>query len=242
MEALGERHLADRTFAEVRRAIQALSARYVSSPQRREPARYLDGAGKRAAFALYFAPLHFLTLRHLVVALRACAPPPASIVDLGCGTGAAGAAWSLGCEDTPRIAGVDRHPWAVEEAGWTYARLRVDGQATRGDLTRRRLPGRGAAILAAWAANELAAPARESLRHALLAAGARGARVLVVEPIARPITPWWDDWASAFVAAGGRADVWRFAVELPEPLRALDRAAGLDHRELTCRSLYLDGR
>ena len=44
-----------------------------------------------------------------------------------------------------------------------------------------------------------------------------------------------------FVEAGGRADRWRFTAELPERLRLLDRAAGLDHRELTARSLYLPG-
>ncbi|HKQ60062.1 MAG TPA: hypothetical protein VJS92_02180, partial [Candidatus Polarisedimenticolaceae bacterium] len=42
-------------------------------------------------------------------------------------------------------------------------------------------------------------------------------------------------------AAGGRADEWRLPAELPEPLRKLDRAAGLDHRELTARSLWLAG-
>jgi hypothetical protein len=38
---------------------------------------------------------------------------------------------------------------------------------------------------------------------------------------------------------GGRADEWRFRVELPERLALMDRAAGLDHRELTGRSLWL---
>ncbi len=72
---------------------------------------------------------------------------------------------------------------------------------------------------------------------------ARGetARVLVIEPIARRPFPWWDAWAEAFLTAGGRADGWRFRADLPDRLRLLDRAAGLDHRELTGRSLWLDG-
>jgi hypothetical protein len=41
------------------------------------------------------------------------------------------------------------------------------------------------------------------------------------------------------VAAGGRADEWRFRVPLPDVVARLDRAAGLDHRELTCRSLWI---
>jgi hypothetical protein len=66
-------------------------------------------------------------------------------------------------------------------------------------------------------------------------------RVLVIEPIARGVTPWWDRTAARIAAAGGRADEWRFPVDLPRPLRLLDKAAGLDHRELTARSLYCSG-
>jgi methylase of polypeptide subunit release factors len=43
----------------------------------------------------YLGPLHFLTVREVVRALRAADPAPARVVDLGCGTGAAGAAWAL---------------------------------------------------------------------------------------------------------------------------------------------------
>jgi len=38
---------------------------------------------------------------------------------------------------------------------------------------------------------------------------------------------------------GAREDEWRFAAELPERMRLLDRAAGLDHAVLTARSLWL---
>jgi len=60
--------------------------------------------------------------------------------------------------------------------------------------------------------------------------------------VARRALAWWDDWAAAFAAAGGRADTWRFPADLPERVRILDRAAHLDHRELTGRSLYIAGR
>jgi hypothetical protein len=73
----------------------------------------------------------------------------------------------------------------------------------------------------------------------MLASGARGYPVLVVEPIAKKLSPWWDEWEKAFTAAGGRSDEWRFRVELPERLALMDKAAGLDHRELTGRSLWL---
>ena len=40
-------------------------------------------------------------------------------------------------------------------------------------------------------------------------------------------------------AAGGRADEWRFRLALPPIVAKLDRAAGLNHREITGRSLWL---
>jgi hypothetical protein len=64
----------------------------------------------------------------------------------------------------------------------------------------------------------------------------------VVEPLARGVSPWWDEWAAAFLARGGRADEWRFPAALPPTLKLLDRAAGLDHAQLTARSLFLPRR
>jgi hypothetical protein len=63
--------------------------------------------------------------------------------------------------------------------------------------------------------------------------------VLIVEPISRAISPWWDSTASRFAALGGRADEWRIPVDLPPLLKMLDHAAGLDHRELTFRTVLV---
>jgi len=74
----------------------------------------------------------------------------------------------------------------------------------------------------------------------LLEAHARGSRILIVEPIARRIAAWWGSWERAFTDAGGAANEWRFdPFVLPERQRQLGRAAGLDPRELTARSLCL---
>ena len=94
---------------------------------------------------------------------------------------------------------------------------------------------RGTAVLAAYAANELAPDGRAVLLTSLLEAHAHGSRVLVIEPIARRALPWWGDWQAAVERAGGRADEWRFPVDLPPTQLALARAAGLDPRELTAR-------
>jgi SAM-dependent methyltransferase len=236
---LEARHLVELTFPEVRRALQALSSLYVERRNRIGRGTAFDGRGKRAAFALFYGPLHYLTVREIVRALGADAPPPARVVDLGCGTGTAGAAWALEAGGRSAILGVDASRFAVEEAAWTYRSLGLAGVARRMDLLDAEPGASGEAVVAAYAANEMDQPRRKQLLGLLLKAHARGSRVLVVEPIARRPVPWWDSWRDAFSAAGGRADLWRFKVPFPERLKLLDRAAGLDHRELTARSLFL---
>jgi SAM-dependent methyltransferase len=239
VDALEARHTKSLTFAEVRRALQALSSLYVQRRGKLPEGEALGTAGKRAAFALYYGPLHFLAVRGIVRGLGASRPAPQEVLDLGCGTGVAGAAWALEAGARCRVVGVDRSGWAIEEARFTLARLGVRGETRRGDVLRAPLPGKRGAIVSAFVANELTDEAREVLLERLLAAGREGARLLVVEPIARGVTPWWPRWAEAFGGAGGRSDEWRFPAELPPRLALLDRAAGLDHRDLTARSLWL---
>jgi hypothetical protein len=240
LDALDGRHRQSLSFQEVRRSVQALSSLYVERRTRLGQGAALDGAGKRAAFATYFAPLHFLLVREIVRALGAADRPFPALLDLGCGTGAAGAAWASEISPAPRVLGVDRNPWAAAEARWTYTAFDIDGSTKALDLNTFRLPG-GTAVLAAFILNELPEEGRERWREAMLAAARRGSPVLVVEPIAKKLSPWWDDWARDFTAAGGRSDEWRFAVTLPERLALMDKAAGLNHRELTGRSLWLAG-
>lgn len=242
LAALEKRHLADLRVPEVTRALRALSSAYVERRHKVSQGATLDSRGKRAAFALFYAPLHFLMTRHIVDALGAPSTPPSSVLDIGCGTGVAGAAWALAAGGVP-VSGFDRHPWAVDEARWTYARLGLAGHARTGDASRwdgadpRPLkPGSG--VIAAYLLNELPDEARMRVEDGLFKAAERGIAILVVEPIARPLTPWWDATARRFAAIGGRADEWRFAPELPPLLKLFDKAAGLKHQALTARSLY----
>ena len=250
--ALEQRHLADFRVAEITRALRALSSAYVerrhtrlrsSSAGGQAVARGpLDSAGKRAAFALFYAPLHFLAATRVIESLPgALQPSPTAILDIGCGTGAAGAAWAVAAGGSPPISGIDRHPWAVDEARWTYRTLGLRGTARQADAVRLPRVARGAAAIAAYVLNELPGEARARTEAQLFGAAARGARVLVLEPIARGVAAWWDETAERACQAGGRVDEWRFAVDLPPLLRTLDKAAGLDHRELTVRSLWLPG-
>ena len=239
LAALDERHLASLTPSEVARALRALSSCYVERRGKLERGGALDSAGKRAAFALFYAPLHFFVTREIVRSLSHPAGGLERLIDLGCGTGSAGAAWTLESR-IAQVTGFDRHPWAVAEANWTYRQFGIAGHAIRNDITRVTLRGGpGAGILAAYAVNELTDDARAGLLPRLMAAHRSGTRVLIVEPIARRLARWWAPWEGAVVAVGGRADEWRFRVELPPRQRALAKAAGLDPRELTARSLFL---
>jgi hypothetical protein len=166
-----KRYLADLRPAEVARALRALSSAYVE--RRHAVPSGLDSAGKRAAFALYYAPLHFAATAHVVNELGAAAPPPHTIVDLGCGTGAAGAAWARAAGGTSMISGIDRHPWAVSEARWTYRVLGLHGQARAGDAAAPPRVKPGAAIVAAYLLNELAPEPRRRLEDRLLDAAAQ---------------------------------------------------------------------
>jgi len=238
-QALQTRHLAALTFSEVRRALQALSSVYVERRHRLADGAALDGAGKRAAFALYYGPLHFLLVREIVRALGPAVRRPRLVLDLGCGTGTSGAAWALGCASPATVEGVDTSGWAVAEAQWTLRQLGLRGRCRRGDATKTALPTRPAGILAAFTVNELDEGGRTRLLSRLVETAAKGSIVLVVEPLSRRTSPWWPEWVAATTAAGGRADEWCFPAVLPEKLSLLGRAAGLETREILGRSLLL---
>jgi predicted O-methyltransferase YrrM len=250
MAAVIERHTASLTRPEFLKSIRALSARYVEQRSSLVERSVLDTAGKRAAFAAFYAPLHFLTMREIVqqLGVAATASRPGqqidTIVDLGCGTGVAGAALALAFPKPPRLEGVDLHPWAVDETRWTWRTLGLSGSARRGPLEQRLATLAGSrtaldttAIVCGWSLNELPSPKRTLAIDALMNLAARGASVLIVEPVARRLVPWWDAFATRAVAAGGRSDEWRFPPALPPALADLDEAAGFDREALSARSV-----
>lgn len=216
----------------------------------------LDGAGKRAAFALFYGPLHLRVVEEIARSLGAPAPP--RLVDLGCGTGAASAGWRAAggaAGDVERaggaagsasgratIEGVDVNAWALAEARRTWDAFGLEGRTRRGDLARARpSPAGGAGALAAWAINELDDARREAMLAKLVAFARHGGAVLVVEPVARRAAPWWDDWVRAFRPLGGADDERAVEPALPDAWWELDRAARLDHRRVKARALWCAG-
>jgi SAM-dependent methyltransferase len=249
LAALEARHLANLTRPELTRALRALSSCYVERRDKLTSGAALEGAGKRAAFALYYGPLHFMTVTAVVRATLANELPLHTIVDLGCGTGVGGAAWALASAKPPAIAGVDRSAWAVQEANWTYRTLGLRGHARTGDITQSDSIGRllvpqlpDCAILLAYTVNELPPDARAALLERVVHALGAGARLLIVEPIARGVTAWWPEWTARLAAAGARADEWRFPAALPPLTRQIAKGAGLDPREFTARTISRLGR
>ncbi len=280
LAALERRHLAHLTSAELTRALRALSSCYVERRGKLAEGAALEGAGKRAAFALFYGPLHFLTISEIVRSLKADVRPPGTIVDLGCGTGVAGAAWALACGERPRVIGVDRSAWAVAEANWTYTALSIRGSARRGHITQSNFEGSpfmppapdlrprtstlrppasaphppsstlrplpstlrppggpdAGALVFAFALNELPDDTRAGVLETLVSAPSRP--LLIVEAIAKRDKPWWPRWVERLGAVGGRADEWRFQVQLPATLRRIAGAAGLASDTLTARTIW----
>src|SRR5258708_34497027 len=113
----------------------------------------------------------------------------------------------------------------------------MNARVRRDDLSRLPPSKPPAGIIAAYSVNELADAARAALLTRLLDRARRGDRVLIVEPLARGIAPWWSEWRDAFACIGGPGDEWRVAAAPPPLLAKLHPAPRLAHRALPRRPL-----
>lgn len=237
------RHTQAFSRPEFLKAARALSARYVE--RRRDlPSRSpIDSAGKRAAFAALFAPLHFLTVAGLVPHLTGLDCD--ELIDLGCGTGVASAAWARAMTHPPPISGVDRDGRMAKEASWNWTRLGLSGRVQRSDMVATaaalvRTGGeRRRGIVLGWSVNELSDEDRSRLLAAVCRLVERRASILIVEPLSRAASPWWDAWATALAPHGAQAREWKLPAMLPSALAELDEAAGFRRDVLGARSLWL---
>lgn len=227
-------------FREVRKGVQALSSLYVERRGEGElAARARSGSGKRAALATYYAPLHFLAVHH---ALARIGPARLGVVerliDLGCGTGAAGAAVACAFEKRPETLAVDCSGFALAEARRTHAAFGIPARTRRGALPgAASTPRPGELVFLGWTVNELDDAERRELLTTLAAGLAAGARLLVVEPLAGRVAPWWPAWREHLAPLRVQEHRIKLRLVLPEWIARLDRAAGLDHGELGARLL-----
>ena len=238
IDSIFDRWLGELTHKEIARALKVLTYDYV---QRRDRLRgkALSGRGKQAAFALYYGVRHFVIVRETLIALKIPEDVPKQIVDLGCGTGVAGAAWSLHCGGEQTILGVEFDPNILREAEFTYKYLKLRGHPIHCHLSKYRWPEPSICVIASFILNELNERDREHLWHNLKKQVKGGSRVLILEPLATRITPWWRDWIERVKTIGGRADEWHFDVELPERVHLLGKSAGLRPNRLGARVLWI---
>ena len=190
-------------------------------------------AGKRAAFALFYGPLHYLLVRRL---RKAAAGRDAD----GAVARRPGWHWRFrrrmggNGRSAPRVLGIDRHPWALVEADHLP---RIRTERGRSAPTRRPCSDIPGAHLAAFALNELPEASRDALLSRLSAVERRATACSSssrLRALSHPV-----ETAGGCDRVGGRTRrQWRF-VSLPPIVAKLDRAAGLNHRELTARSLWL---
>lgn len=236
IDKLFERWRSELTHQEVARALKVLSRDYV---QRRTRLRgkALEGRGKQAAFALYYAPRHFVVVQEALKALDAPTDSPREIIDLGCGSGVAGAAWALQCGGN--VVGVELDPGVLREAAFTFKDLGVRGGGVRCHIAKYRWPKPPVGVAAAFTVNELDEKDRERLWRELEKQVKGGSKVLILEPLSTRITPWWQDWSERVIALGGRVDEWHFDLALPEPVFLLGKSAGLKPDKLGARTLWL---
>jgi SAM-dependent methyltransferase len=238
------RHMPPLEFAEIRKGAQALSSLYVERrPLGEIAARAVRGRGKRAALASYFAPLHFLTIHHALRPLDLTgAERPRRVLDLGCGTGATGAAIATAHAEPPRILALDASGWALGEAEATCAAFDLRGRVRRGSLPGA-FPRVGAGDLVAlgWVVNELDEEARRGLLARLREALASGASLLLAEALSERPSPWWDEWTETLAPGGATSELFRTEIERPDWIESLDRATRLDHRRIGARLLVALG-
>jgi SAM-dependent methyltransferase len=236
-----ERHTQSMTRPEFLKAVRALSARYVEQRAALRDRSPLDSAGKRAAFAGFYAPLHFLTVRQIVQSVGLGQRPVETIVDLGCGTGVVGAAWALAYGTFTRVVGVDLNTWVLDEARWNFQTLGVRARTSRGNLVAAleelvAKPDARSGVILGWSLNELGDSDRARAIDLLVSLSARATPVAVIEPIATRLVPWWPAFAGRVTKAGGRVDEWKFEAALPPALADLDEAAGFQRESLSARS------
>ena len=138
------------------------------------------GGQARGLRALLRAAALFVTRAILDRRFRSRPPACSDVLDVGCGTGAAGAAWAV---RSARVTAIRRHRsppvGGRRKPTGPTASSGSPAAPTQRDVSRAALSGRhGTAVIVAYTANELADAAAPALLDQLLGAPSCGARAL----------------------------------------------------------------
>ena len=188
IQDLETRHLSDLRFAEVSRALRALSSTYIERRRTIHHGAALAGAGKRAAFALFYGPLHYLIVREVVQPNRRgrraeiCARR-SGLWDWRLGRG-------MGGQDSTIRQAVAIDRTLVGRRGNTnLPAFRRDRPVAPGRYDFGCVAGMAGGIAGGVRRERVPADARDRLLQRFLERAARGDAVLVVEPVARRSRP-----------------------------------------------------
>ncbi len=233
------------TFTEIRKGVQAVTEIYGSrSGNPEHAAKAIEGQGKRAALATFFASLHFLTTHHALVMIgEESFGPVRRIYDLGCGSGSVGAAAAQTLGGPVRMIGIDRSGWALDETKQTWRAFGLNGKLQRAEL-----PGtfpktaRGDLICMGWTLSELSNADRAILLRRTRAAVRRGVPVLILETISQRSSTWWSEWEESLGELGVRSEMIRVPIDRPFWIQDMDKAARLDHQVIGARVLAAPSR
>lgn len=235
-----ERYQQTLTFTEIRKGVQALAELYSHQPPPEDLAsRIIDGQGKRAALATYYAALHFLTAYHAreMVGIGEGAPVR-RVIDLGSGSGAAGAAVAAGLAAPPRLLALDRSGWALDETRETWRAFGLSGQVQRVELPAH-LPrcSPGDLLCLGWIVSALEPASRRTLLRKLTAMVKRGLGLLLLEPAAVSAEQWWPTLREQLAPYGIREELVRVSIRRPRFIQDMDKAARQDHQVIGARVL-----
>jgi len=214
---LEARHLAELTFPEVSRALRALSSTYVERRQKLAEGAALSGAGKRAAFALFYGPIITCWSAHTCERCLTPTGAVSTVSTLAAALEPQDAAWASACKQSPHIVGIDRHPWHTRRGRRDVSRVRLTASTRQGDVATASLPKGSYRAPCGVTLNEMS-ELRATRVDAARRSRQQGDRVLIVEPIAGSSRDG-GTLARRRRSSRGRADEWRVRADLPADCR-----------------------
>ena len=96
-------------------------------------------------------------------------------------------------------------------------------------------------IVIGWTLNELDDAKRALVAERLAHWVAKGSRLLVIEPVSKRVTPWWDEWVQKLPSAHCSVFEKRLRLDLPPKIALLARSAGLGAEGTVVRVLAARG-